>query len=87
MRKMWSGNSKVVNPSSFRKIVIKHAKQFDGYQEHDSQEFLAVVLDLLHEDLNRVQKKKYVGTCCIAGISLISPLLTHYLLLIANRGR
>lgn len=30
-----------------------------GYQQHDSQELLAFLLDGLHEDLNRVKKKPY----------------------------
>lgn len=34
--------------------------KFSGYQQHDSQEFLATLLDLLHEDLNRKTKGKYV---------------------------
>lgn len=33
---------------------------FQGYQQHDSQEFLNSLLDSLHEDLNRVYKKPYV---------------------------
>ena len=36
--------------------------QFEGFQQHDSQELLAFVLDGLHEDLNRVQKKEAVET-------------------------
>ena len=35
------------------------APQFSGYQQHDSQELLAFLLDGLHEDLNRVKKKLY----------------------------
>eukprot|EP00163_Fabomonas_tropica_P009185 TRINITY_DN18993_c0_g1_i1.p1 TRINITY_DN18993_c0_g1~~TRINITY_DN18993_c0_g1_i1.p1 ORF type:complete len:619 (+),score=165.25 TRINITY_DN18993_c0_g1_i1:63-1859(+) len=33
---------------------------FSGYQQQDSQELLAFLLDGLHEDLNRVLKKPYV---------------------------
>ena len=38
----------------------KFAPQFSGYQQHDSQELVAFLLDGLHEDLNRVLKKPYV---------------------------
>lgn len=31
-----------------------------GYQQHDSQELLAFLLDGLHEDLNRIKKKPYI---------------------------
>jgi ubiquitin carboxyl-terminal hydrolase 4/11/15 len=37
----------------------RFATQFSGYQQHDSQELLAFLLDGLHEDLNRVKKKLY----------------------------
>lgn len=30
---------------------------FEGYMQHDSQEFLAFLLDTIHEDLNRVMNK------------------------------
>ena len=43
-----------------RKNIIKHASQFDGRLQHDSQELLAFLLDGLHEDLNRVTQKPYV---------------------------
>lgn len=36
------------------------APQFSGYQQQDSQELLAFLLDGLHEDLNRVKKKPYL---------------------------
>jgi len=38
----------------------KYAKQFSGNQQHDAQELLSVLLDALHEDLNRIDvKPKY----------------------------
>ena len=41
-------------------IVGKFAPQFSGYQQQDSHELLAFLLDGLHEDLNLVLKKPYV---------------------------
>ena len=38
----------------------KFAPQFSGYQQQDSHELLAFLLDGLHEDLNLVLKKPYV---------------------------
>lgn len=38
----------------------RFAPQFSGYQQQDSQELLAFLLDGLHEDLNRVKKKPYL---------------------------
>ena len=45
---------------SSQRTVCTYAKQFSGSEQHDSQEFLASLLDGLHEDLNRVLKKPYV---------------------------
>ncbi len=40
---------------------VGFAPQFSGYQQQDSQELLAFLLDGLHEDLNRVKKKPYLA--------------------------
>lgn len=45
----------------FQTQVGRFAPQFSGYQQQDSQELLAFLLDGLHEDLNRVKKKPYVA--------------------------
>ncbi|XP_065845579.1 ubiquitin carboxyl-terminal hydrolase 15-like isoform X2 [Oscarella lobularis] len=59
MHDMWSERA-VVAPRRFKSEVGKFAPRFLGYQQHDSQELLAFLLDGLHEDLNRVIKKPYV---------------------------
>ena len=41
-------------------VIGRHAPQFMGNAEHDSQELLAFLLDGLHEDLNQVIDKPYV---------------------------
>lgn len=40
-------------PRGFKSQLAQFAPQFSGYQQHDSQEFLAFLLDGLHEDINR----------------------------------
>ena len=52
--------SHVVYPRSFKYTLGKHAEQFMGYDQHDSQELATYLLDALHEDTNRVTKKPYV---------------------------
>ena len=37
----------------FQWTIGKYAPRFNGFQQHDSQELLAFLLDGLHEDLNR----------------------------------
>ncbi|KAG0092745.1 ubiquitin-specific protease doa4 [Podila epicladia] len=51
IRSMWSGQSLVVSPTSFRYAIAGFAPQFKGTEQHDSQEFLSFLLDGLHEDL------------------------------------
>jgi len=52
--------STAVYPRSFKNSLGKHAEQFVGYDQHDSQELATYLLDALHEDTNRVTKKPYV---------------------------
>ena len=49
-----------VTPRAFKAAIANFAPQFAGYSQQDSQELLAFLLDGLHEDLNRVEKKRYV---------------------------
>lgn len=49
-----------VCPKGFKARIAQFAPQFSGYQQHDSQEFLAFLLDGLHEDINRIQEKPYI---------------------------
>ncbi|KAF9530488.1 hypothetical protein CPB83DRAFT_851013 [Crepidotus variabilis] len=55
-----SGPSTSYSPRDFKTQLQRFAPQFSGYQQHDSQELVAFLLDGLHEDLNRVLKKPYV---------------------------
>ncbi|TPX40798.1 hypothetical protein SeLEV6574_g06400 [Synchytrium endobioticum] len=48
-------------PREFRAVLQKYAgERFDDFQHHDSHEFLAFLLDCLHEDVNKVKKKPYI---------------------------
>ncbi|KAH3764781.1 ubiquitin carboxyl-terminal hydrolase 15 [Pelomyxa schiedti] len=59
VNELWRGDSRVVAPRQFKSKLEMFAPQFRGFQQHDSQELLAFLLDGLHEDLNRVKVKPY----------------------------
>ncbi|KAG7477995.1 hypothetical protein MATL_G00075790 [Megalops atlanticus] len=61
VKQMWLSRSSFVAPRTFKTQVGRFAPQFSGYQQQDSQELLAFLLDGLHEDLNRVKKKPYLA--------------------------
>lgn len=43
-------------------MLGKRVARFAGYGQQDACELLNFILDLIHEDLNRVKKKPYVET-------------------------
>jgi len=60
INEMWSGNNSYTMPRNFKLQIGRFAPQFTGFQQHDSHELLAFLLDGLNEDLNRIIKKPYV---------------------------
>ena len=62
MTRIWSSTAgpSSYTPREFKQQLQRFAPQFSGYQQQDSQELVAFLLDGLHEDLNRVLKKPYV---------------------------
>lgn len=64
-RSVCAGARASIFPMSFPPLLLqwtiaKYAPRFNGFQQQDSQELLAFLLDGLHEDLNRVHEKPYV---------------------------
>lgn len=41
-------------------MIDRFVPQMRGNNQQDSQEFLAVLMDGLHEDLNKVKKRQYI---------------------------
>lgn len=60
VRALWGSGSGAVVPREFKTALARFAPQFMGYAQQDTQELLAFLLDGLHEDLNRIQKKPYL---------------------------
>lgn len=58
---LWSPEkSNAYSPNNFKMTLGHVNSMFSGYMQQDSQEFLAFLLDSLHEDLNRIVKKPYI---------------------------
>ena len=62
MKDLWLKYDKPgsTSPSSLKRAIALFAPRFAGCLQHDAQEFLAYLLDGLHEDLNRIRKAPYV---------------------------
>lgn len=60
LREMWSGDNTRISPRGFKFTIGTYAKQFAGQNQQDGAEFLTLLLDLLHEDLNRIVQKPKV---------------------------
>lgn len=60
LRQMWSDNnsSGSVAPVQFKSRIQRIAPQFQGYDQHDSQEFLRFLLSGLHDELNAASPSK-----------------------------
>lgn len=50
-------NQRAIAPRELKTVLGNINQSFGGYQQQDSQELLAFLLDALHEDLNRIVSK------------------------------
>ena len=69
IKEMWMGSSGRTAPHELKKVVGKRVTKFSGFGQQDSCELINYVLDLMHEDLNRVIMKPYVEMKDSAGRS------------------
>jgi len=60
IRDMWIGSSGRTAPHEVKSVIGKKVSKFSGFGQQDSCELINYMLDILHEDLNRVKKKPYV---------------------------
>ncbi|KAL5474915.1 hypothetical protein EMCRGX_G026942 [Ephydatia muelleri] len=57
VRKLWSGEQQSFAPERLKDVIEKRHPNYDGLMQHDAHEFMSLLLDGLHEDLNRVTMK------------------------------
>ncbi len=60
VKAMWSGSYKSVTPRDFKAMVDQYIPSMQGNAQQDAQEFLAFLMNELHEDLNRVSERVYI---------------------------
>ena len=60
VKAMWQGRNDSTAPYDLKRTLGSRISRFSGYGQQDSAELVNYLLDLIHEDLNRVQVKPYV---------------------------
>lgn len=58
LQDMWSSRRGTTNPQQLKSILANKSDLYSGFQQQDAQEFLSILLDTLHEDLNQGDIKK-----------------------------
>lgn len=51
VKRYWRGQFSIINPSQFKYVLGKRYAQFRDCSQHDCQEFLALLLDSLNDEL------------------------------------
>lgn len=51
LSRLWGANKGIVFPSGFKKVFSGKFKNFSGFSQQDSHEFLVTLLDAIHEEL------------------------------------
>ena len=57
---MWFSERKIINPSFLRIAFIESTNKFGNNMQQDAMEFISILLNYLHEDLNRIREKPYI---------------------------
>jgi len=55
LRDVWTGDYNLLKPLSFKESLSTAHPQFAGAHQHDCQEFLALLLDTMHEELRQIK--------------------------------
>jgi len=66
---LWGTNQGVLSASEIKSVIGRGSPQFHGFEQEDSHEFLSVLLDGIHEDLNRCTVKPQIETVIGDGLN------------------
>ncbi|KAI6821185.1 cysteine proteinase [Hortaea werneckii] len=54
IRSLWKGDVSAIRPTTFRNFVKRTSETFNNEDQQDAKEFLELMVDVLHEDGNRM---------------------------------
>ncbi|XP_065355308.1 ubiquitin carboxyl-terminal hydrolase 8 isoform X2 [Calliphora vicina] len=57
---LWNGNYKCVASKDLRYVIGQYQKMFRGIEQQDSHEFLTILMDWLHSDLQTLTQPEYL---------------------------
>jgi hypothetical protein len=57
LQNCWSGKNSVIDNKDIMRCVARKSPMFEGCAQHDAQEFYSLLVDLLHEDTNRIRNR------------------------------
>jgi hypothetical protein len=60
IKAIWTSSTSI-EPKTFHQLLQKYDNNFSGYEQHDSHEVLALILDCLHEGLKYDVELNYTG--------------------------
>jgi len=60
IKNYWNNSPSTLKPSGVKDTIGTISNKFRGFQQHDSHEAFTLLIEQVHEDVNRVSKKRYV---------------------------
>lgn len=64
-RELWSGRYKSISPEHFRYVFGQYERMFSKYDQQDSHEFLTILIDHLHSELQTPIGEVNLVFCCL----------------------
>lgn len=58
VERVWNGLAMTITPRQLFAVIQRYGPQFSGYNQQDAHELLLFLLDMIHEDLNRVKARQ-----------------------------